>query len=216
MRPITSGIGSTPHRLEKCLAKPISNTIGSISGAHLSNSSDLIRRLENLNVNDKKLASFDVTTSFTIVSINDALKAVKKVTTGIDDYIIPVPRSDYLKLVSMCVRFGYFMFNNKEFRQIRGLVMGSPLSAVIACLFMEELEMEKCINIMVRDTIWLKSVDDIIVLFPKTTNVEKRLRRLNAKTQLQSTIVSGVETNQWDKEEGSGWLRVSEGQQEAE
>ncbi|XP_076045869.1 uncharacterized protein LOC143028122 [Oratosquilla oratoria] len=136
MRPVTSEIGSAPHRLAKCLAKPLSNVIGFISGAHLRNSSDLIRRLKSLNVSDKKLASFDVTSLFIDVSINDTLEAVKKVTSGIDDDILPVPKSDYLKLVSMCVRFGYFMFNNIEFRQHNGLAMESPLSAVMACLFM--------------------------------------------------------------------------------
>ncbi|XP_076065238.1 uncharacterized protein LOC143039251 [Oratosquilla oratoria] len=45
MRPITSGIGSAPHKLAKRLAKPLSGTLGSISDAHLRNSSDLIRRL---------------------------------------------------------------------------------------------------------------------------------------------------------------------------
>ena len=35
MRPITSGIGSAPHRLAKSLAKPLSNALGTISNTHI-------------------------------------------------------------------------------------------------------------------------------------------------------------------------------------
>ncbi|XP_076036929.1 uncharacterized protein LOC143022546 [Oratosquilla oratoria] len=45
LRPITSGIGSAPHKLAKRLAKPLSSSLGKISGAHLKNSSDLINKL---------------------------------------------------------------------------------------------------------------------------------------------------------------------------
>ena len=53
LRPITSGIGSAPHRLAKVLAKPLSSALGSISGTHLRNSSDLKAQLENTDINGK-------------------------------------------------------------------------------------------------------------------------------------------------------------------
>ena len=45
MRPITSGIGSAPHRLAKVLARPLSNSLGAISDAHLRNTDDLIEKI---------------------------------------------------------------------------------------------------------------------------------------------------------------------------
>ncbi|XP_076038446.1 uncharacterized protein LOC143023731 [Oratosquilla oratoria] len=79
MRPITSGKGSAPHRLAKHLAKPLSAAIGTISSAHLQNSTDLINRLKHLDLNKKKMASYDVKALFTNVEIEGAMKAVAKV-----------------------------------------------------------------------------------------------------------------------------------------
>ena len=60
MRPITSGIGSAPHRLAKCLAKPLSAALGIISCSHLKKSADLLDRLKDVDVRGMKMASFDV------------------------------------------------------------------------------------------------------------------------------------------------------------
>lgn len=80
MRPITSGIGSAPHRLAKCLAKPLSTAMGVISDSHLKNSADLIRRLQGSVYKNKKLASFDVKSLFTNVPTDGAIRAVERVT----------------------------------------------------------------------------------------------------------------------------------------
>ena len=101
MRPITSGINSAPHRLAKSLARPLSKTLGSISNAHLRNSSDLIGRLKDMDFSNKKLASFDVTSLFTNVSVNGALEAVTRVVDNLNNDDLPVPKPDYLKLISL-------------------------------------------------------------------------------------------------------------------
>lgn len=46
MRPITSGVGSAPHRLAKVLAKPLSCNLGAVSDAHVRNSGDMLERLK--------------------------------------------------------------------------------------------------------------------------------------------------------------------------
>ncbi|XP_076066076.1 uncharacterized protein LOC143039720 [Oratosquilla oratoria] len=115
MRPITSRIGSFHLRLAKILSKPLSNTLGSISGAHLRNSTDLIERLKTIDFTDKILFSYNVTALFTNVSVKGALEAVKNVVANIDDGSLPVPKTDYIKLISMCIKFWSFTFNNNEY-----------------------------------------------------------------------------------------------------
>ena len=60
MRPITSGIGSAPHRLAKHLAKPLTQCLGVMSPTHLRNSADLLQKLKNVDHRGKKMVSFDV------------------------------------------------------------------------------------------------------------------------------------------------------------
>ncbi|XP_076037068.1 uncharacterized protein LOC143022641 isoform X1 [Oratosquilla oratoria] len=63
-----------------------------------------------------------------------------------------------MKLVSMCVNFGSFTFEGEEFLQHNGLAMGSPLSAVAACLFMEVQEKDHYSHMVGRRPIWLSGL----------------------------------------------------------
>ncbi|XP_076042137.1 uncharacterized protein LOC143026032 [Oratosquilla oratoria] len=156
MRPITSGIGSAPHKLAKCLAKPLSPRLVSVSKAHLRNSNDLIERIRDTDLSQKRLVSYAVTSLFTNVSIEGALKAAKEVVNDMNDEDLPLGKGDYLKLISLCVKFGSFIFNNEEYFQCRGLAMGSPLSCVLASLYMEVLERDHFTTLMGQDTTWLR------------------------------------------------------------
>ena len=124
MRPITSGIGSAPHRLAKVLAKPISRMLGSLSAAHLKNSGDLLERLKDIDMTDKKLASFDVKTLFTNVPVKGAMKAIGKVVSEMPSNSLPMPKADFTNLVQLCLEFESFTFNDVEYVQHQGLAMG--------------------------------------------------------------------------------------------
>ncbi|XP_069978475.1 uncharacterized protein [Penaeus vannamei] len=130
MRPITSGIGSAPHRLAKCLAKPLSAAMGVINDSHLKDSGDLIRHLQSIH--------------------------------------------HFISLMKLCVDFGFFEFAGEEYQQITGLAMGSPLSAVLACLFMETLERDRYKDKIGRHSTWLRYVDDVLVIVPRRSCLHRR------------------------------------------
>ena len=189
MRPITSGIGSAPHKLAKRLARPLSSTLGTISGAHLRNSTDLINKLKSVDYHNKKMASFDVKSLFTNVPVEGAMQAVTRALENVEDDELPVPKEEYIQLVSLCVRFGAFTFGDEEYVQHRGLAMGSPLSAVMACLFMETVEADSYSRIIGRGSTWLRYVDDVIVIIPNNTNIDNKLRMLNkVNKDIQFTV----------------------------
>ena len=189
MRPITSGIGSAPHRLAKVLARPLSGTLGAISDAHLRNTDDLMEKLEDVDFSDKCLASFDVKSLFTNVPVEGALKAIKTVVDNMTPDQLPLPKADYLKLITMCMNFGGFAFNSEEYFQHSGLAMGSPLSPVAACLYMECLEKDHYQGIMGRDVLWARYVDDVLVVVPRNMNLDEKLDQLNSvDSKIQFTL----------------------------
>ncbi|XP_063871036.1 uncharacterized protein LOC135106189 [Scylla paramamosain] len=210
MRPITSGIGSAPHALAKRLARPLSNALGSINGAHLRNCADLIQRHNSVDFRNKKMASFDVKSLFTNVPVEGAIEAVKRASEDINEENLPIPREDYINLVELCVKFGAFTFEGQEYSQHKGLAMGSPLSAVMACLYMETLETDNFIRIMSRGSTWLRYVDDVLVIVPKGTNINNKLTLLNKvhkDTQFtveeeQDNRLPFLDTVIWREEEG--------------
>ena len=189
MRPITSGIGSAPHRLAKHLAKPLTSALGKISDSHLKNSTDLMRKLREVNFSEKQIVSFDVKSLFTNVPINGAINAVNKVLEEISESELPLNKKDYLKLVEMCMNFGSFTFDSYTYRQHEGLPMGSPLSCVAACLFMESLESEHYCNIIPNGSKWYRYVDDCLVVLDKDTDLDMLLREMNnVHEKIQFTI----------------------------
>ena len=91
---------------------------------------------------EDQLVSFDVTSLFTQVPINEALRVVteqlNKDQTLSERTSIPVRQ--LVGLVELCLRTTYFQFQDNYLEQTDGAAMGSPLSPVIANLFMEDLE----------------------------------------------------------------------------
>ena len=138
-----------------------------------------LERLEELDFLDKKLASFDVKALFTNVPIDGAVDAIEKVLANIPRDSLPLPKKDYLALVKLCLNFDPFVFNNEEYAQHQGLAIGSPLSPVAACLFMEMLEKEKFTKIMGNDTKWYRYVDDVLIVAPEDMDLVGELQELN-------------------------------------
>lgn len=126
MRPITSGIVSAPHRLEKCLAKPLWQAMGSINSADLKNYCDLISKLKDIVYAGKKLVSFDVTALFTIYQWIGLWKKRKNLLKTWMKNVLPVRKRDFVELIYLCVNFGAFVFSGEECEQHRGLQWGVP------------------------------------------------------------------------------------------
>ena len=67
--------------------------------------------------------------------------------------------------------------------------MGSPLSAVLACLFMETLERDHYRDIIGRHSTWLRYVDDVLVIVPRRSCLHHTLTRLNSvHEKIQFTV----------------------------
>ena len=148
-----------------------------------------MNRLNGLDISNKKLASFDVRALFINVPVKDALQAIKLAIRDVPTEEFPVPKPDFLKLVGLCLDFQAFSYEEREFAQVNGLAMGSPLSPVAACLYMEMLEKEHFIPIMGPGTIWYRYVDDVLVVVPQETDLERNLEQLNAvEERIQFTL----------------------------
>ena len=189
MRPIIGATGSAPHRLAAHLAKPLSATLGRISGCHLRNSSDLMERLRARVFKNKRLASFDVKSLFTNVPIDGAIGAARRAVDTMADDDLPLPKDDFMRLVELCVRYGVFEFNGCMYEQVEGLAMGNALSPVLACLFMETLEVDHYLELVGPRVTWFRYVDDVVVVIPCRTTLPDLLNQLNAvHPKIQFTV----------------------------
>ena len=157
----------------------MSKALGSISSFHLKNSADIIQRLKSKGFRNKKLVSFDVKSLFTNVPIDGAMSSVDKFLQNANEQDLPLNKEDYRRAVELCLHFNTFSFGKQEYRQHSGLAMGSPLSAVLANLYMETLEADHYRKLVGPHVTWVRYVDDVLAVLPRRMNTEKLLESLN-------------------------------------
>ena len=147
MRPITSTNNSVTYKLAQWLAKHLSRALERISSAHIKDTNQFIEKIRNENLQNKKMVSFDVESLFTKVPVHECINFLRNKIDTLD-LDLPVPNNIFIDLVDLCISECYFSCNNRIYAQVSGLPMGSPLSPVLANLFMEFYETEILPNIV--------------------------------------------------------------------
>ena len=182
-----SGVGTLLHGISGILAKALSSKVGTISGKKLKHSGDLLNKIRNVSVRNKQLASFDVTSLFTNVPTEKALDVLRGVLSNNDS--LPIPMHDFISLVELCVSNCFFTFNDVYYRQKSGMAMGSPLSGILSNLFLEHLEANYFNQVIHKDIVWLRYVDDVLVIAPRRLDLDSLRGRLNSvEPSIQFTI----------------------------
>ena len=182
MRPIISNCNCPTYKLSKYLAKQLSMLLGQFSNAHLRNHLDLIESLKDVIPGNDRFISFDASSLFTNVPLKPTLNFLrKKISTNNIYGNIPVSTDCLIDLIQLCTKNMYFRFEDNFYEQIHGLAMGNPLSPVLACLFLEHIEMEKLPSYPgVGFRYWKRYVDDVLCLVPPDFRLDMFLDFLNS------------------------------------
>ena len=110
------------------------------------------------------LVSFDVVSLFTKIPVDLAIK-VATIRLRYDDSLwqrTSLPLEDITDLLSFCLNTTQFVFEGTYYKQVFGTAMGSPVSAVIANLVMEDIEHRALTTAPVSPSFWKRFVDDVI------------------------------------------------------
>ena len=97
-----------------------------------------IKELEEVRDYNNFLVSFDVSSLFTNIPLNETIELAL-------DYILSnnpevnISRKDLKKLFQFATSETHFYFNGEIYEQVDGVAMGSPLAPVLANLFMDNM-----------------------------------------------------------------------------
>ena len=69
-----------------------------------------------------------------------------------------------LELLGFCLHNTYFSFQNKFYEQVEGAAMGSPVSPIVANLYMEYFERKALASAINPPWVWYRFVDDTWVI----------------------------------------------------
>lgn len=117
------------------------------------------------------MISFDVTSLFTKVPLDEAMEAITEKLTSDEtlDKRTPLSMRELCQLMNLCLRSTYFQFRDAFYEQLEGATMGSPLSPVVANLYMEMFEEKALRSATLRPRMWVRYVDDTFAIWPHGT-----------------------------------------------
>lgn len=178
LRPILSMCDSAQHLLAKWLVTVLKPIEQSVSRYCVKDSFQFADMMKDYNFKDQIMASFDITSLFTNVPINDTIDMIEEI---ILKFGIPVsvPFPMLRRLLTLCTKGVQFLFNGKYVKQIDGIAMGSPLGPTLANIFLGYLEMKISGVINKSLSSYMRYVDDIFVVGHRDS-VDKVFQSLNS------------------------------------
>ena len=181
LRPIVSSTGTVSYNTAKELAS-ILNPLMGLSSHHLQNTKDFIQQLKQVKLQqDETIISYDIEALFTSVPIQPVLDIIKNKLEN-DQQLqqrTSMTVSHITSLLEYCLRSTYFVFQGEYYKQLEGAAMGSPLSPIIANIYMEEFETKALSTAPNPPTLWKRFVDDTFVVI-QTSHKEEFFNHINS------------------------------------
>lgn len=153
LRPIVNTIGGPTYLLAKFPALKLKPLVGR-SEPFVKASASFIKELKDIKLSPKDtLVSFDVVSVYTCIPIKEAMEVIYRLTD---------PETAHL--VEICLTSTFFCFEGEFFEQTCGVAMGSPLSPIVANLFMEDFKAKALSSARLLPKLWKRYADDTNVI----------------------------------------------------
>ena len=130
-------------------------------------------QVANLEISDDEaMVSFDVVSLFTVAPVKKACEYIrKKLNEDTTLHLRTNLTSDeIISLLDFTLSNIYFVYKDSIYKQIHGCAMGSPVSPVVANLYMEIIEESAISASATPPKVWKRYVDDSFVIIKKNSS----------------------------------------------
>ena len=181
LRPIVSSIGAVTYQTSKELSRILKPLVGK-SPHHIHNNQDFLEHLKGIQLApDEVMVSYDVKALFTSVPIkpaSDVIEKLLKEDPGLQSRT-SMSTQHIMDLLVFCLRSIYFTFRGKFYEQVEEAAIGSPISPIVANLYMDNFEIRALQSSPNPPLLWRRFVDDTFVIIKKGHR-EEFLTQLNS------------------------------------
>ena len=142
IRPIISGVGGIFERLGWFLNHILQPLLQHIP-AHIQSTNELIQRFNTVDKNalqDKLPVSFDVVSLYTNIDITEAIDTALQYLIKFNINTKGLSMDELNRLLHLVLNNNIFHYEERIFKQIRGLAMGSRMSGTLAIIAMYRFE----------------------------------------------------------------------------
>ena len=144
MFPIVSNRGSINYEVAKELSRILRSLVGK-SPHYNKKTGDFVQQIKGIRLQSGEcVTSYDVSALFTSVPIESAITTIRN-KLELDPELhtrTSMKVGHIISLLEFCLKITYFQFQGRFFEQLQGAAMGSPISPIVANLFMEDFEIE--------------------------------------------------------------------------
>ena len=148
---VTDGVAKTISKVPKPL-------VGK-SSYHIQSIRDFVSKAKGLTLQQGEcLSSYDVTSLFTLVPIDQALNIIKDLLEKdekLNDRTV-LSVHNILEILGFYLHNTYFSFQNKFYEQVEGVAMGSPVSPIVANLYMGYFERKALASVINRPQVMVQ------------------------------------------------------------
>ena len=168
---------SPQHKLAQWLMERLNPIKRQFCKYYLKDSFGLLGLLDDFNVNNSLLYSFDVSSLFMNVPLHETIDILCNL-ISITNCDVGLPVNFLRDLLILCTENLQFKVENEYFRQIDGIAMGCPLGPFLADIFMSSVE-NKLSHKLSKLLLYCRYVDNILLISHSATEFESLLAEFN-------------------------------------